>query len=128
MIFKRIFQSNLAQKKLLSFIFLFSLLFLTGCGQKEGENIKAGFAAIEQSDYTTAMQCFETAVDAGEDAQLAYRGIGMTYLGMAKYEESIEAFETALANGGLFAGDLERDINFYMATAMYKNGQYTNSG
>ena len=128
MIFKRIFQSNLAQKKLLSFVFVIFLTFLTGCGQKEGENIKVGFAAIEQSDYTTAMQCFETAVDAGEDAQLAYRGIGMTYLGMAKYEESIEAFETALSNGGLFAGDLERDINFYMATALYKNGQYTNSG
>lgn len=95
----------------------------TGCGHKEGENIKAGFAAVELSDYQGALQCFEQAVVSGEDLELAYRGYGITYLGMADYENSIEAFEKALDNGGIFAGDLERDINFYMATALYKSGQ-----
>lgn len=111
-----------------SFMTLCCCMMLTGCGKKEGENTKAGFAAIEQSDYVTAMQSFEKAIDENENLELAYRGIGLTYLGTAKYDEAIDAFETALSHGGLFAGDLERDINFYMATALYKNEQYTNSG
>lgn len=94
-----------------------------GCGHKEGENIKAGFEAVELSDYNGALQCFEQAIVSGEDLELAYRGCGITYLGMADYENSIASFEKALDNGGIFAGNLERDINFYMATALYKNGQ-----
>ncbi len=93
-----------------------------GCGHKEGENIKAGFEAIGQSDYPGAIQCFEQAVVSGEDLELSYRGYGLAYLGMADYENAIDSFEKALDNGGIFAGDLERDINFYMATALYKNG------
>ncbi len=94
-----------------------------GCGHKEGPNIKAGFEAVELSDYKGALQCFEQAIVSGEDLELAYRGCGITYLGMADYENSIAAFEKALDNGGIFAGNLERDINFYMATALYKSGQ-----
>lgn len=108
-------------------IFLGALILLmitaSGCGHKEGENIKAGFEAIEQSDYQGAMQCFEQAVVSGEDLELSYRGMGITYLGMADYENAISSFEKALDNGGIFAGGLERDINFYMATAFYKNQQ-----
>ena len=75
-----------------------------GCGHKEGENIKAGFEAVELSDYKGALQCFEQAIVSGEDLELAYRGCGITYLGMADYENSITAFEKALDNGGIFAG------------------------
>lgn len=101
---------------------------ISGCGHKEGENIKAGFAAVEMSDYNGALKCFEQAVVSGEDLELAYRGTGITYLGMADYENAIAAFEKALDNGGIFAGNLERDINFYMATALYKNGQPEEAG
>lgn len=114
--------------KLLLGILIVACALMTGCGQKEGEKTKAGFAAIEQADYATAMQYFETAISEGENAELAYRGIGLTYLGQADYKNAIDAFEEALANGGLFAGDLERDINFYMATALYKDGQLTKAG
>lgn len=107
-------------------IFLGLLTALTlataGCGHKEGENIKAGFEAIGQSDYSGAISCFEQAVVSGEDLELSWRGYGLAYLGMADYENAILSFEKALDNGGIFAGDLERDINFYMATALYKNG------
>ena len=80
-------------------IFLGALILLmitaSGCGHKEGENIKAGFEAIEQSDYQGAMQCFEQAVVSGEDLELSYRGMGITYLGMADYENAISSFEKA---------------------------------
>ena len=128
MILKKEFQNKTLYKKILPVLLVLSMSLLAGCGQKEGDQIKAGFSAIEESDYDTAMQCFQAAVDEGEDAELAYRGIGMTYLGMAQYDDAVDAFETALSNGGLFAGDLERDINFYMATALYKNGNYTRAG
>lgn len=107
------------------FLGLLTALMLTaaGCGHKEGENIKAGFACIEQSDYPGAIQCFEQAVVSGEDLELAYRGYGLAYLGMADYDNAIDFLEKALDNGGIFAGDLERDINFYMATALYKKGE-----
>lgn len=98
------------------------MLTAVGCGHKEGENIKAGFDAINESDYAGALQCFEQAVVSGEDLELSYRGYGLAYLGMADYDNAVEAFEKALDNGGIFAGDLERDINFYMATAYYKSG------
>lgn len=108
-------------------IFLGMLLGLSltaaGCGHKEGTHIQEGSAAVETSDYADAIQCFEQAIVSGEDLELAYRGLGITYLGMTDYDSAIDAFEKALDNGGIFAGDLERDINFYMATALYKNGQ-----
>lgn len=114
-------------KVLIAVALMSVMVLLVGCGQREGEYTKAGFTSIEQSDYEAAMKNFEQAIAEGENPELAYRGVGMTYLGMAKYPEAIEAFETALQNGGLFAGDLERDINFYMATALYKNEQFTKS-
>ena len=110
-------------KRFLIYILVALAVFAMGCGHREGENVKNGFAAMEQSDYDTALQCFEQAIVAGEDLETAYRGIGMTYMGMADYESAIHAFEYALDNAGIFAGDLERDINFYMATAYHKNGQ-----
>lgn len=128
MILKKKFHNKKLYKKILPLLLVLSMCLLSGCGQKEGDQTKAGFSAIGESDYDTAMQCFQAAIDEGEDAELAYRGIGMTYLGMAQYDEAVDAFETALSNGGLFAGDLERDINFYMATALYKNGNYTRAG
>lgn len=110
-------------KRLLLGMLLALAVAAAGCGHKEGENIKAGYAAVEQSDYAAALQSFEKAIVSGEDLELSYRGCGITYLGMADYENAITSFERALDNGGIFAGNLERDINFYMATALYKNGQ-----
>ncbi|MBQ8188654.1 MAG: tetratricopeptide repeat protein [Lachnospiraceae bacterium] len=111
-------------KRLLLLMIMLLIAFVVGCSHKEGENVKKGFAAIEQADYNNALQCFEQAIVSGEDLETAYRGMGMTYMGMADYENAIASFEYALDNAGIFAGDLERDINFYMATAYYKNGQF----
>ena len=110
-------------KRLLILMLMLLTVFFVGCSHREGENAKSGFAALEQADYNGALQCFEQAIVDGEDLETAYRGIGMTYMGMADYDNAIMSFDYALDNAGIFAGDLERDINFYMATAYYKNGQ-----
>lgn len=112
------------KKKFLAAVLSLSMLLaFSGCGKKEGDNIKAGFNAIDQSNYMEAMTCFQNGIAEGENLELAYRGIGIAYMGMAEYGQAVNAFEQALSNGGMFANDLERDINFYLATAQYKNGQ-----
>lgn len=112
---------RLPKKAPLCLIVVFSLV-LCGCGKKEGEHTTEGFAAAEISDYNTALACFEEAIVSGEEEELAYRGQGIAYLGLAEYDAAIASFEKALDHAGIFAGDLERDINFYEATAYAKKG------
>ena len=97
-------------------------LFMGGCGRKE-DMIHTGMGQLEALDYAAALSTFETAVENGEDRELAYRGEGMAYLGLSDYEKSIEAFEAALSEAGMFPGEVEADINYYLATAQYKAGQ-----
>lgn len=99
------------------------LFTLTGCGIGEKrENIDAGMAAIADLDYETALACFEKALVEGEDGELLYRGQGIAYIGMSRYGEAVEALEKSLSfcNGNI--GSLEFDINYYLATAYYKEG------
>ena len=76
MILKKNFHNKKLYKKILPLLLVLSMCLLSGCGQKEGDQTKAGFSAIGESDYDTVMQCFQAAIDEGEDAELAYRGIG----------------------------------------------------
>lgn len=97
---------------------------LAGCGHEEGKNIKAGMAAIDQGDYEGAMTAFEEAVVRNEDMELAYRGQGIACMGLTDYAGAVTAFEKALSHAGYVAGDLEYDINYYLATAKYKMDDY----
>lgn len=98
-------------------------LLLTGCG-KRTENIDAGMQAIEALEYQNALECFEKAIVESEDLELAYRGQGLAYLGMTEYGQAVESFQKALSHAGMFVTETEVDINYYMATAQYKAGQY----
>lgn len=95
---------------------------LTACGAKSGELTQAGMAAVGEKQYGEALSSFEKAVVQGEDLELAYRGQGLAYMGMADYKNAVSSFENALKQAGMFPGDLEYDINFYLATARYKDG------
>ena len=92
-------------------------LGLTGCGQESGVNIDEGMAFIENLDYEGALQSFEKAIVNSEDLELAYRGQGIAYMGLTDYENAIAAFEKALSNADMFPGEMEYDINYYLATA-----------
>lgn len=98
-------------------------LLLTGCG-KNTQNTDAGIEAVEALEYQSALECFEKAIVENEDLELAYRGQGLAYLGMMDYAHAIESFEKALSHAGMFVTDTEVDINYYLATAQYKSGQY----
>lgn len=99
------------------------MLLLTGCGSsKTNENVTLGMQAVEGLQYNQALTNFEDALLNKEDPELVYRGQGLAYMGLVQYENAIRAFENALSNCTSLPGNLEYDINYYMATCYYKLG------
>ena len=96
-------------------------MVLGGCA-KENTKINEAMQAVEKLEYSNALTLFEQAIVEKEDLELAYRGQGLCYLGMTEYEQAIASFEKALSHAGMFVTDTEVDINYYLATAQYKNG------
>lgn len=100
-------------------------MLLTGCGAgKEPSYTKQGMDAVSALDYEQALTLFQTAKEKGEEERLIYRGMGIAYLGKTDYEAAIAYLETALTLGGSRVEDLDFDINYYLATAYYKDGQF----
>ncbi len=100
------------------------MLTVSGCQFSQGkkDNTTLGMEALEALDYSTAESCFEAAIVAGEDKQLAYRGQGMAYLGLAQYDNAVASFEKALAESNGRIHKIEYDISYYLAVAEYKSG------
>ncbi|MDE5907647.1 MAG: tetratricopeptide repeat protein [Lachnospiraceae bacterium] len=106
-----------------AFLGLIFIALLTGCGGKKNENITAGMTAVEELDYDGALSSFEAAREAGENERLLYRGEGMAYMGKSMYAEAAQAFETALSLSNGRVNGMDYDINYYLATAYYKQGE-----
>lgn len=99
------------------------VLLLGGCGMKgKNENIKAGMQAVEALEYDSALESFAVAREAGEDLRLLYRGEGIAYMGKTMYDEAVQSFEAALALSDGRVTAMDYDINYYLATAYYKQG------
>ncbi|MDE6607365.1 MAG: tetratricopeptide repeat protein [Lachnospiraceae bacterium] len=99
------------------------VLVLTGCGKNGRENIDAGMEKIAEMEYAQALECFGTALEKGENGRLLYRGMGLAYMGMTQYTEAAESFEKALSCGDILIDSMDYDINYYLATAYYKNSE-----
>lgn len=109
----------------LKYIFCLCVLLAVltaGCGSAGNENIEAGMSAIAQLDYEGALELFEKALVNGEDTELIYRGQGIAYLALTEYDAAADAFQKALGNAQ-GPGDLEFDINYYLAAAYAKAGR-----
>lgn len=96
---------------------------LAGCGSSAGENITQGMQLIEQMDYEGALKSFEAATVNKENMQLVYRGQGIAYMGMTDYENAAACLEKALTLSDARLGQIDYDINYYLATAYYRGGQ-----
>ncbi len=101
----------------------FAAAMTAGCASVENENIIQGIQQIQQMDYEGALASFETAVVNDEDRQMIYRGRGLACMGQTDYENAITNLKAALALSGPVPDDLDYDINYYLATAYYRNGQ-----
>ena len=114
----------LKRKTLMVGVVLTLMLSLSGCNTNKGtENIKQGFDAITALEYEEALTFFAAAAEAKENPQQIARGQGLSYLGLAKYDEAIEQFLGALSYSDEFVDDFDFDTNYYLATAYFKNGQ-----
>ena len=70
-------------------------LTVVGCGSAD-TNIAEGMKQIQELNYKEALDSFALAAEQEENGKLLYRGQGIAYLGMTKYEEAIESFLKAL--------------------------------
>ncbi len=100
------------------------LMFCVACGAKEKtDNISLGMEAVQNLAYEEALQYFNTELEENEDERLVCRGMGLAYMGLSKYEEAIAYLEKALRLSDGSVQDIDYDINYYLATAYFKNGQ-----
>ncbi|MBD5489064.1 MAG: tetratricopeptide repeat protein [Lachnospiraceae bacterium] len=98
-------------------------ILLCACGEEQVSYTKQGMSAVEALEYNEALNCFKNGQEQGEDERLIYRGMGLAYMGLTQYEDAIVYLEAALHAGSGMVGDVDFDINYYLATAYYKNGQ-----
>lgn len=95
-----------------------------GCGLTDKNvNINAGMEAVAALEYDSAIESFAAAREAGEDLRLISRGEGLAYMGKTMYAEAAQAFETALSYSDGRINNMDYDINYYLATAYYKQGE-----
>lgn len=100
-----------------------TILCLTGCGDGKAK-ISEGMAAITALDYEGALLLFEEAQALSEDERLIARGKGIAYMGLTDYEQAIACFNESLSGSNGLISDMDFDLNFYLAAAYSKNGQY----
>ena len=102
-------------------LLLAAVVIFTGCGSRQKENYKEAELNLEKGHYEEALEGFQQAVSDDVNIMESWRGEGIALLKLNRYEEAIQAFETALAQEKGSKG-IRRDIWLYKATAEYKNG------
>lgn len=102
------------------------LVFLGGCamGGATGNKTTLGAAELEKGNYQQALELFEEAVKEKEQQMLAYRGMGISYMGLAQYADAETAFGAALEYTDGKQSENVRDISLYLATAQYRQEKY----
>ncbi len=102
---------------------LMLLVTCTGCGNSH-EKIDNGMQLIKDLEYREALLQFEEAVSGGENPRLIARGQGIAYMGLTEYDQAINSFRASLSGSDGWVQDIDYDINYYLAAAYTKNGQY----
>lgn len=103
-------------------------VLLSACGSGGHENIDQGMALVEQLDYEAALPYFDAALVNKEDVQLALRGQALAYIGLSQYDKAVESLERALTYSDARLDQIDFDMNYYLATAYYKQGDLEKAG
>ncbi len=98
-------------------------VLLAGCGGAEQKTADAT-EMLQQLDYRGALEVLEEAEKAGENERLINRSRGIAYMGLTDYEQAVTAFETALGLSDGRVEDVDFDLNYYLAAAHVKLGEY----
>ena len=101
-------------------------VLLGGCamGGATGDKTTQGVQALESGDYTQAQQLFTEALQSGEQEMLAYRGLGLSCMGLAQYEDAEAAFTSALSAADDKMPENRLDLRLYLAAAQYRLAEY----
>jgi len=99
-------------------------VLLAGCGKSGSSLLDEGMEAVARQEYRIALDDFSGALRTDADKEQVYRGMGLAYMGRGEYARALGAFSKALAEAGMYPGELEFDINYYMAICYYKLGEY----
>lgn len=102
---------------------LFAAGLLAGCGDNN-EKTKEAMQLIQELNYQGALELFEEAAALEEDDRLIARGRGIAYMGLTEYEQAAGCFQAALAGSSGFVENMDFDLNYYLAAAYTKNGQF----
>ena len=99
-------------------------LLLGGCSKSTTEKTQEAMSLVQQLDYDAALLVFDEAENAGENGRLIARGRGIAFMGLTDYEQAIGYFKQALSAGSGFVQPVDFDLNYYLAAAYVKNGQF----
>ncbi|MGN0399607.1 MAG: tetratricopeptide repeat protein [Blautia sp.] len=103
------------------------LCLLTGCGDRKTSQYELGAQALTDKDYSSAVEDFELAAAENDHVVEAFRGEGIAYSRMGKYEEAEKSFQSALEQSGKASKSLKADILCYLITIQYQQGKYEES-
>lgn len=98
--------------------------FLAGCAQTD-EKLGKAMELIQALDYNGALTELDNAEEEGENKRLIDRARGIAYMGLTDYDQAIDSFLTALEGSDGIVQNVDFDLNFYLAAAYTKNGQYS---
>lgn len=82
-------------------------------------------ALIKTFDYQGALAELDAAEEEGENIRLINRARGIAYMGLTQYAEAIECFQAALSGSNGLVENVDFDLNYYLAAAYTKDGQYS---
>lgn len=115
-------RATMKKRVVLIAIMVICAYMFTACAE-ENEHVAQGMQYVEENKYRDAINSFEKGLEKGEEPRLVYRGMGIAYMGLAEYENAIEAFLMSLDSSNGIIDSMDYDINYYLAAAYYKNGQ-----
>ena len=98
-------------------------VLLTGCGQME-EKTQDAMTMIRNLDYQGALAELDVAEESGENIRLINRARGIAHMGLTEYDQAVEDFLAALSGSNGLVENVDFDLNYYLAAAYTKSGQY----
>lgn len=116
-------ENKYVRKILIAAMAMLCTFCLVGCS-REAVNVAQGMQQIQELNYQAALESFAQALEKGENEKLIYRGLGIAYMGLTRYDAAAENFLKALEYSDGWVEEMDYDINLYLAAAYTKAGEY----
>lgn len=112
------------KKLLLTTLVTACILLFTGCKEVSSQYYDAGFAFLENGQYSEALNNFSMSLKTERETKECYRGQGIALIGTKAYDEAAESFLKALSLSSGSIQEIDYDINYYLGYAYRLGGHY----